>query len=143
MEIKQKYRMTTKETSYSIRIVYVTCITRQSFKMSFTADEAVDMIGVYFECLQNAAIAQRVYAARYPNRRRRDTRIFSRLVQRLRTTGSFRPVRRRRRHTGRTEENVVNVLAYIEFNPHISTRALSLALGISRTTIQNILKDHR
>lgn len=110
--------------------------------MPFTNDEAVDMIAVYFECYQNAAIAQRVYAARYPNRRGRDARIFPRLVHRLRTTGSFRPTFRRRK-TGKTEENVINVLAYIEFNPHVSTRALSLGLGISRTTVQNILKDYR
>lgn len=110
--------------------------------MPFTNEEAVDMIAVYFECLQNAAIAQRVYAARYPNRRPRDARIFPRLVQRLRTTGSFRPTFRRHKN-GKTEENIINVLAYIEFNPHISTRGLSLALGISRTTVQNILKDHR
>ena len=110
-------------------------------KMPFTNDEAVDMIAVYFECLQNASMAQRVYAARYPNRRSRDARIFPRLVQRLRTTGSFRPTFRRHK-TGRTEENIINVLAYIEVNPHVSTRALSFALGIART-IQNILIDHK
>ena len=110
--------------------------------MPFTNDEAVDMIAVYFECLQNAAIAQRVYAARYPTRRPRDARIFPRLVQRLRNTGSFRPKFRRYKN-GRTEENIINVLAYIEFNPHVSTRALSVALGISRPTVHNILKDNR
>ena len=110
--------------------------------MPFTNDEAVDMIAVYFECLQNAALAQRVYRARYPNRRLRNARIFPRLVRNLRNTGSFRP--QLRRHSSRTrEDNIINVLAYVEFNPHVSTRAMSRALGISRTTILNILKDHR
>lgn len=110
--------------------------------MPFTNNEAVDMIAVYFECFQNAALAQRVYRARYPNRRLRDARIFSRLVRNLRNTGSFRPKLRRR--SARTMEgNIVNVLAYVEWNPHVSTRAISLALGISRTTILNILKDHK
>lgn len=110
--------------------------------MNFTNDEAVDMIAVYFECLQNAALAQRIYRARYPNRRLRDARIFPRLVQNLRNTGRFRP--QLRRHAARTtENNIVNVLAYVQLNPHVSTRAMSLALGISRTTILNILKDHR
>lgn len=111
-------------------------------KMPFTNDECVDMIAVYFECFQNAVLAQRIYRARYPNRPFRDARIFPRLVQRLRTTGSFRSTFRRRSN-GKTEENVINVLAYIELNPHISTRALSTALGISRSTVQNILKNHR
>lgn len=110
--------------------------------MRFTNDEAVDMIGVYFECLQNAAVAKRVYAARYPNRRPCDVRVFPRLVASLRANGSFRP-RFQRQRIGRTQENINYVLGYIEGNPHVSTRALSLELGISRTTIQNILKDHR
>ncbi|KAI4456639.1 transposable element tc3 transposase-like protein [Holotrichia oblita] len=110
--------------------------------MLFTNNEAVDMIAVYFECLQNAALAQRVYRARYPNRHLRDARIFSRLVRNLRSTGSFRP--QLRRHAARTtEDNIVNVLAYVELNPHVSTRAMSRALGLSRTTIINILEDHR
>jgi transposase len=110
--------------------------------MRFTNDEAVDMLAVYFECLQNAAVAKRVYAARYPNRRLCDVRVFPRLVASLRANGSFRPSFQRQR-IGRTQENINYVLGYIEGNPHVSTRALSLELGISRTTVQNILKDHR
>lgn len=101
------------------------------------------MMAVYFECFQNAAIAEREYAIRYPNRRHYGRRVFPRLVQRLRATGSFRRPVFRRRNSSRTEENIINVLAYIEFNPHISTRALSRELGLTRTTVQNILKDHR
>lgn len=111
--------------------------------MPFTNDEAVDLLAVYFECYQNAAIAEREYAMRYPNRRHYGRRVFPRLVQRLRATGSIhRPVFRRRR-TGRSEENIINVLAYIEFDPHVSTRTLSLELGITRTTVQNILQQYR
>lgn len=45
-------------------------------------------------------------------------------------------------YIGRTEENINRVLGYVEENRHVSTRALSLELGIARTTVQNILKDH-
>ena len=111
--------------------------------MPFTNDEAVDMIAVYFECFQNAAIAEREYISRYPNRRHYGRRVFARLVQRLRATGSFRRrIFRRNYITGR-EDNVINVLAYITFNPHISIRSLSCALGITRSTVHNILKQHR
>lgn len=110
--------------------------------MRFTNDEAVDMLAVYFECLQNAAVAKRVYAARYPNRRPCDVRVFPRLVASLRANGSFRPAFQRQK-IGRTQENINYVLGYIEGNPHVSTRALSLEFDIARTTVQNILKDHR
>lgn len=111
--------------------------------MPFSNEEAVDLIDVYFQCFQNSAIAERQYALRYPNRRHYGRRVFPRLVQRLRDTGSFRRPIFRRHRNGRTEQNVINVLAYIEFDPHVSTRILSFDLGISRTTVQNILQEHR
>lgn len=110
--------------------------------MSFTNDETVDMLAVNFECLQNAAVAKRGYAARYPNRRPCDVRVFPRLVASLRANGCVRPTFQRRT-IGRTQENINHVLGYIEGNPHVSTRALSNELGISLTTVQNILKGHR
>lgn len=111
--------------------------------MPFTIDEAVDMLAVYFECFQNQAVAAREYALRYPNRRHYNRRVFPRLLERLRATGSlYRPAYPRRR-TGRSEENVINVLAYIEFAPHVSIRTLSLELGITRSTVHNIIKEHR
>ncbi|KAF5303738.1 hypothetical protein FQR65_LT18963 [Abscondita terminalis] len=59
--------------------------------------------------LQEATIAARLYALRYPQRRRYGSRMFSRLANRFRTTGSvIRPL------------YVINVLAYVEFNPQLS-----------------------
>lgn len=63
-------------------------------------------------------------------------------MQRLRATGGIRrPVLRRR--TGRSEENIFTVLTYIQFHPQVSPRTLSLELGITRTTVQNILQENR
>ena len=79
-------------------------------KMPLTGDEAVDLIAVFFECFQNATIAERQYAIRYPDRRHYGRKIFQRLVQRLRDTGSFSlPKFRKCRSTGRTEENIINM----------------------------------
>lgn len=101
------------------------------------------MLAVYFECMQNAVIAARIYALRYPARRRYNKRTFVLLARNLRTTGSIhRPVYLRRRRA-RTEENMVNVLAYVEINPHISIRQISLQLGVGHGTVQRILKEHR
>lgn len=111
--------------------------------MPISNAEAFDMLAIYFECLQNAIIASRVYAAKYPGRRHYDKRVFTRIARRLRESGSIhRPLYRRRRR-GRSEENVINVLARIEINPHISIRQISMDLGITRATIHNILKDSR
>ena len=50
--------------------------------------EAYNMLAVFFECMQNATIAARVYAVRYPNVRRRGRASFLTIAERLRTTGS-------------------------------------------------------
>lgn len=111
--------------------------------MPLLLEEAVDIIAIYFECLQNATIAARLYALRYPQRRRYGSRMFTCLANRFRTTGSvLRPLHRRRR-TRRTEENVINVLAYVEFSPQLSVRVISRDLGIPQTTVFRILKEHR
>lgn len=111
--------------------------------MPISNQEAFDILAVYFECMQNATIAARVYSVRYPRRRHFNKRVFIRLANRLRNTGSVhRPVHHRQGR-GKTEENIINVLGYVEFNPHISTREIARDLDVSRTTVQNILKDHR
>ena len=111
--------------------------------MPIPNEEYFDMLAVYFECMQNATIAARLYAVRYPDRRRNNSRFFLRLAARLRTTGNVhRPIYRRIRR-GRTEENVINTLAYIQFDPHVSIRRISIDLGIAHGTVQNILHEHR
>lgn len=111
--------------------------------MIFTNEEAFDMLAVYFECMRNATVAARVYAVRFPERRHHSRRVFLRLVNRLRTTGRVNLSVNRRHGRGRTDENIINVLGYVEFNPSFSTRTISRDLGISRTTVQNILRDHK
>lgn len=111
--------------------------------MPLSLQVAVDIIAVYFECFQNATVAARIYALRYPERRRYGSRMFTCLVNRFRTTGSVRPLRRRRSRAARTEENIINVLAYVEFNPQLSVRLISVDLDITKSTVFRILKDHR
>ena len=102
-----------------------------------------DMLAVYFELMKNARIAARIYAQRYPDRRHYNYRVFTGLAARLRGTGSIRGNIHRRRRRGRIETNVINVLAYIQINPHVSIRTISGELGISHGTVENILKEHR
>lgn len=66
-----------------------------------------------------------MFEAWYPNCHWRDEIIFPRLVQRLRTIGSFRPIFRRCRN-GKTKENIINVLGFIPFSPGSPNSAASL-----------------
>ncbi|XP_057650964.1 uncharacterized protein LOC130890729 [Diorhabda carinulata] len=93
--------------------------------------------------MRNATVAAMVYAIQYPQRRHPGSRVFRRLIHRLRTTGNINLPVFRRRGIGRSEENTINVLAYMQFNPHLNIRAISRDLGICRTTIQRILTGHR
>lgn len=112
--------------------------------MSYTNAEAFDMLTVYFECFQNAVVAEREYAIRYPDRRHYTRKVFRRIARNLRETGNVRPIPvpiRRRRI--RNEENIINVLACVEAEPHLSTREISTNLGISTVSVFRILKDYK
>ena len=112
--------------------------------MAYTNAEAYDMLAVFFECFQNAPVAERQYAARYPERRHYTRRVFRRLANRLRQTGSVRPMSINiRRRLVRNEDNIINVLAYVEADPHLSLREIALDLGISVTSVLRILKDFK
>lgn len=111
--------------------------------MKISNVEMYNMLAVYFECNQNSTIASRVYAVRYPGQRRYNKRTFARLARRLRENGNVNLPVYRRQANGRTEENTVNILAYILIYPHMGIRQISLDLGIKRSTVHNILKDHR
>lgn len=73
--------------------------------MHFTNDEAVGMLAVHFECLQNAAVAERAYTARYPNRRPCDLGFFSPIGVEFTNQWLFRPTFQRRR-IGRTQVSI-------------------------------------
>lgn len=111
--------------------------------MSISNAELYDMIGVYFECHQNATIASRIYSVRYPYRRHYGKEVFKRKARRLRETGSFHRPCFKRCSRGINEDNSINVLALIQQNPHISSRQISIELNIPKTTVLRILKHHR
>lgn len=110
----------------------------------YSNEEAYDMLKVFFECLENPVIASREYAIRYPNRTHFSRKVFARLARCLRETGQVRrrgPNRRTRRT--RNEENTINVLAYVEAEPHASTRTIARHLGVPKSSVHQILKEHR
>lgn len=110
----------------------------------YSNEEAYDMLRVYFESLQNAVIAEREYAVRYPERRSRSRKVFTRLARRVRETGNVQPISvRNRLRRSRNEENIINVLAYVETEPHLSIRVIARDLGLNYTLVNRILKDYK
>lgn len=113
--------------------------------MSYSNAEAYDMLKVYFQSYENAVIASREYAVRYPNRRHYSRRVFRRLAERLIVTGQVQPLRpqNRMRSITQSEVNIINVLAYISVDPHLSIRDISRDLGLTHYCVYRILKDHK
>lgn len=112
--------------------------------MPFTNEEAYDMLACYFQSFENAVLASREYAMRYPHRVHHSRMVFQRLARRLRQQGRVQPVSslRRPRHA-RTEDTITNVLAYVHAECHISIREIVRDLGVSYGTIQRILADKK
>lgn len=111
--------------------------------MPFTNAEAYEMLRIYFQCFENAVIASRQYAMDFPHRRHYSREVFSRLARRLRETGNVQPIQAplRNRRT-RTEENNINVLAYVQYDHTLSTRQISNDLGVSKTSVHQILREN-
>lgn len=109
---------------------------------AYSASEYIDMLLIYGECRKNAREAAREYAARYPNRRHPERKLFSAIERRGRETGSVVPEQRREgpaQHAIQEEERVLeNVLE----NPRTSIRRSALELGVSRSTVHRVLKKN-
>lgn len=112
----------------------------------YTASEYVDMLIIYGECERDCRRARDLYRARYPNRRIPGKDTFRYVEQELRK-GSLpsgkAKVETPRTKSIQTDDNVINTLAYLQANPHTSIRHLESELGISKSTIHRILKNHK
>lgn len=106
-------------------------------------DEKVDMLLIFGECHKNKRDAANVYAARYPDRPHPSCSAFSRLEKKARFTGSLATRKRQRAKRVTNEEAEIDVLAALYDRPQMSTREISNELGVSQTSIINILKRQK
>lgn len=111
--------------------------------MKFTAREYTDMIICYGMAGENASVAARIYAERFPRRERHPTRrIISRCVQRARETGSLFPnlngVGRPRRLRLFEEERILNLIEI----PGNSVRRVASILGLPRQSVHRTLQRY-
>ena len=100
------------------------------------------MLMCYGEAKGSTPEALRIYCQKYPRRNVPDRRIFTRLYQRLRDTGSVTG----NRFGGRDQRDPhleERVMRRIEENPSTSTRRIAAEERVSSTTVWRILKDNQ
>lgn len=99
------------------------------------------MVLLYGKCDENARMAAREYARKFPDRPHPTEGTFRHIVKSLKDTGCFQKPRKNRMRPQRTDDNVVSILARVAVEPTISIRRIEAETNISRPTIQRILKD--
>ena len=113
--------------------------------MTFTNEEAFDMLMILGECHRNCRQAARLYEQRYPLRAHHSYNVFQRLAKRVSTDGVVQPTNNKGISIRRPvrNEKAADVLAAVIVNPHDSTRRISRDSGISNGTVWKILKDNK
>jgi len=111
--------------------------------MDFTFNEQTDMLLVLGFCQGNCRESVRVYQERFPNRRIPNHKTFARIERRLRETGKLQPARLNAGRPRQVRTVIVeeDVLQMVENDPEISTRRLQRATGVSKSTVNRILRD--
>ena len=102
----------------------------------FTNAEYGDMMYVYGFCDGSATAAVEEYRRRFPMRRIPDRRVFYKVFNTLRESGTLPSahVSSERARKQNTEEQE-NVLDMVQRSPTTSTRTLSTRIGVSRTRV--------
>lgn len=113
--------------------------------VQYTNEEMTDMLLVYGYCQGNGLESCRVYNERFPNRPLPNHKTFAAVERRLRETGRFAPVsinygRARTVRTPQVEEDILNA---IEGNPKLSSRRLSLQLGVNKNTVNRVTREQQ
>lgn len=107
---------------------------------NFTNQEKRDMITIYCQQNLNGRAAQREYLRRFPNRLQPSKCLYQNLYRNLGESGSFHP---KRDNIGRpkiiTPDVEDEILVRVVNDPQTSSRRLSAATGISKTSVLKIL----
>ena len=106
---------------------------------TFSVAEYADMIYVYSFCASNSVHAVAEYQQRFPNRRIPNRRVFTRVYQTLRDTGTFPGVHNaaeRNVNEGVDKEGIVHM---VQSCPRVSTRRIARRLRVPHTRVWRTL----
>jgi len=110
----------------------------------YTFAETTDLHFFYGRANGNAHEARRLYQETFPNRRLPCSRTFSPIAQRLRERGTYIPLTEGgRSRNARTVQQEQRILVHVAANPGTSTRRISSAGGVHRSTVRRILHEGR
>lgn len=106
-----------------------------------TFGELSDMHSCYDAAEGSTTKAQCLYSVKYPNRIIPSARVFCRINQRLRNTGTLKPAK----SDGRIEKSDPDlkdrILHCIQENPRLSTRITGAQEGVSNSTVRSVSKQ--
>lgn len=110
----------------------------------FTYNEYVDMLLIFGESRKNGRQAHMLYRERFPDRTLPSKNTFIYVERNLRH-GFFPNGKHQnpRRKTAQTDENIINILAYLQVYPHTSLRFIASELGTTKSTVQRVVKNHK
>jgi Helix-turn-helix domain (DUF4817) len=109
--------------------------------MVYSTGERVELIKLYYENRQCAQRAAELFNQQYDKNVSRQ--YVSELVTKFRETGSVAIKKRQIEPPVRSEATEVALLGHVELDHTLSTRKLATVSGVSRTSIQRILKYYK
>lgn len=109
--------------------------------MEYSKQEKLDMVECFFNSNKNSTLAVQLYEERFPERQVPSRKLISKIMKNLNNYGSF-TVKRKQRESKITEEEETLILAYVESNPKISIREISMMLAVPYYRVQKVLKKH-
>lgn len=107
--------------------------------MSYTIGERVEIVSIYFKNNDCARGTARLFNELHPGKNVSHTYV-GKLLGKFRETGSVENKKHEPEHPQTNEAMQVTVLGHIEMDNTISTRQLVEISGVSRGSIQRILK---
>lgn len=113
--------------------------------MSYSGEEARDMLMSLGQAGGRYRTAERLYRDRYPDRQHYSHNVFRRLYTRS-SSGTLLPTHNRGQQilrTARINDAVIDIAAAISLEPHVSQRTLERESGLSLATINRIVRDQK
>ena len=113
--------------------------------MSYSNEEAYDMLLILGECRGTFIAAERLWRERYPDRTPHSRNVFSRLAKRIKIKGVVQPQHNKGTQIRRPimDERTVEILASTELNPYDSLRRREQDSGVSKISVWRILKNNK
>lgn len=110
---------------------------------NYTNEIILDLFAIHSSAHNVIIRTCREFNAKYPHLNPMNPRKFLRLKNKVITTGNLNPPRNRKKSILNDEETQINVLAYFTAYPKTSIRHASEEIGISFSSVQRILSEHK